>query len=100
MVHISGTLHYNMTDGVESIRVGKWLFRDIIIHRHRFELTKSNLEMTPPFAMNTILHEAKIEHQRDLTPLPNSSDSDLLPKDAIHVCNHDFYVNFLASKFL
>ena len=74
--------------------------------------------MTPPFAMNIVLHEtalifrgtpsmmstilpkAKIEHQRDLTPLPNSADSDLLPKDAIHVCNHDFYVNFLSGKFL
>ncbi|KAF5414123.1 MAG: hypothetical protein C5S48_09940 [Candidatus Methanogaster sp.] len=56
--------------------------------------------MTPPFAMNTILPEAKIERQGDLTPLPNSAGSDLLPKDAIYVCNHDFYVNFLSGKFL
>jgi len=36
-----------MTDRMESIKVGKWLFCDIIIHRHRFELTESNLKMTP-----------------------------------------------------
>ena len=44
---ISGTLHYNMADRMESTRVGKWLFCDIIIYMHRFELAESNLKMTP-----------------------------------------------------
>ena len=35
------------SDKVESVRVGKWLFCDIIIHRHQFKLMKSNLKMTP-----------------------------------------------------
>nr|QNO42183.1 hypothetical protein EHLBLFLE_00005 [Methanosarcinales archaeon ANME-2c ERB4]QNO42398.1 hypothetical protein LFOPHFOE_00038 [Methanosarcinales archaeon ANME-2c ERB4] len=38
---------YIITDKVESIRVGKWLFCDIIIQRHRFKLMKSNLKITP-----------------------------------------------------
>ena len=37
----------SMADKVESIRVGKWLFCDIIIYMHRFELTKSDLILTP-----------------------------------------------------
>ena len=65
---------------------------------HSRKLPTATLANT--LAVNTVSRKADIGHQKDLPPMSNSSNGDLLPADAVYIPEHKFRIYVLASKLL